>query len=179
MVLGKNTKLEKTKHKKIRIAVVLVILLLITVFLKYIGILILPNFGYKIYFKLNRDSFEEIVQYAINSDDDFDVDYGMLEEDLSNITDDKVASEAKSLIKSSLFLFIREHENIPHNDTEPTITTVHFDINNLLNYDNTATSIIYSPSPVTDHPYYYENRNYWLSYEQIDDNWYLEIWHDN
>ena len=178
-MLGENVKVKKQNTKKIRIAVVLIVLLLVTIFLKYIGILVLPNFGYKMYFKLNQDSFEEIVQYAINSDDDFDVDYGTLEEDLSNITDDKVASKAKSLIKSSLFLFIREHENIPHNDTEPKITTVHFDINNLLNYNNTAICIIYSPSPVTDYPYYYENRDYWLSYEQIDDNWYLEIWHDN
>ena len=142
-----------------------------------IGILVLPNFGYKMYFKLNKDSFEEIVQYVEKSESYIDVDYSKLESDLSKITDTKVASEAKSLIKSSLFLFITEHQYTHYiDDTEIKVTHVDFEINNLFNYDNTATAIIYSPYPITDRSYYLE-RSYWLSYEEIDDNWYLEVWH--
>lgn len=170
---------NKTKKKKIcLIAVALIILLLITIFLINIGILVLPNLGYKMYFKINQDSFEEIVKYAEKPDSELDVDFGTLESDLSKITDDRVASEAESLIKSSLFLFISEHKDTHYDDgKEIEVTVVDFDINNLLNYDNTAVCIIYSPYPVVDHPCYYDDRDYWLSYEQLDDNWYLEIWH--
>lgn len=176
-MLDEKTKSKKPKRKKILITIILTILLLIIIFLMNMGILVLPNFGYKMYFKLNKDSFEKIVQYAEKSDSKFDVDYSTLEKDLSQITDDEVASEAKSLIKSSLFRFIRERKYTHYiDDTEIKAIKVDFEINNLFNYDNTATAIIYSPYPITDRSYYLE-RSYWLSYEEIDDNWYLEVWH--
>ncbi len=126
------------------------------------------------FFKLNKDSFEKIVQYAEKPNSELDVDFGTLKNDLLKITDDEVASEAESLIKSSLFTFISEHTDTHYdNGKEIEVTVVDFDVNNLLNYDNTAICIIYSPIPVYDAGYY-EDRDYYLSYEQIDDNWYIE-----
>ena len=178
-MLEENAKTKKPKRKKILIAVILTMLLLITIFLINIGVIVLPNFGYKMYFKLNKNSFEEIVHYVEKSNSYFDVDYGKLEDDLSKIKDDEVALKTKLLIKSSLFRFIFGSKETRYDDIGKEVeeTTVNFDINNLFNYDNTATAIIYSTYPVRDNPYFYEDRGYWLSYEQIDDNWYLEVWH--